>query len=114
MHPKFGGWFALRAVLIFKDVQAPHLKKRTPVDILPDNEGRKRVLELFNYHWQDWGYRDVVPVVERYSEQQKLYFATLPKDRRYIFDKLISTEIAVEIPEDVKDVGHADSHISGK
>ena len=110
LHPKYGGWFALRGVLIFSDIQVPDLEQKLPVDILPDNEGRIRLLELFNYHWQDWSYRDVVPVQEKYSEEQKLYFGTLPKDRMHILEKLIGSESPTDIPSSIQDVGHANLH----
>ena len=110
LHPKYSGWFALRGVFIFKDIHVPELERRLPVDILPDNEGRIRLLEQFNFHWQDWTYRDVAPAQEKYSEEQKLYFGTLPKERPQILHKLISSESHIEIPSSsIQDVGHVGS-----
>ena len=39
------------------------------------------MLEQFNFHWQDGRYRDIIEVKERYSEEQKAYFATPPAER---------------------------------
>ncbi|XP_074893087.1 cyanocobalamin reductase / alkylcobalamin dealkylase isoform X1 [Buteo buteo] len=50
IHPKYGGWFAIRGLLLFPDIQ----------------DGR---------------YRDIIEVKERYSEEQKAYFATPPAER---------------------------------
>ncbi|KAM9620123.1 cyanocobalamin reductase / alkylcobalamin dealkylase isoform 4-T5 [Morphnus guianensis] len=50
IHPKYGGWFAIRGLLLFPDIQ----------------DGR---------------YRDIIEVKERYSEEQKAYFATPPSER---------------------------------
>ncbi|XP_033738116.1 methylmalonic aciduria and homocystinuria type C protein homolog [Pecten maximus] len=84
VHPKYGGWFALRGVLIFKAITCPELVQTTPPDVIPDRDTRIELLERFNMHWQDWTYRDIIPVTEKYSEQQKEYFATKPGERQAI------------------------------
>ena len=28
MHPKYGGWFGMRAVMIFKNTTVPHLTQK--------------------------------------------------------------------------------------
>lgn len=81
IHPQYGGWFALRGVLIFKNLECKDLVQPSPVDIIPEREKRIELLEKFNYSWQDWTYRDLCKSIEKYSEDQKQYFATLPKDR---------------------------------
>ncbi|XP_069498479.1 cyanocobalamin reductase / alkylcobalamin dealkylase [Ambystoma mexicanum] len=81
IHPEFGGWFAIRAVLVFPDILVPFLEQRPPIDCVTTNEKRIALLESFNFHWQDWEYRDIVDVQERYSEEQKTYFATPPSER---------------------------------
>lgn len=89
IHPKYGGWFALRGVVIFKNVQQPDLSRRAPPDCVPSQEARIKLLESFNFHWRDWTYRDIVEVQEKYSEEQKQYFETLPKDRKDFVRKII-------------------------
>uniref|UniRef100_UPI00398E9B1F cyanocobalamin reductase / alkylcobalamin dealkylase isoform X2 n=1 Tax=Pristiophorus japonicus TaxID=55135 RepID=UPI00398E9B1F len=81
IHPRYGGWFAIRGVLIFPDVQAPSLEQKLPVDCVSTDEKKIQVLERFNLHWRDWTYRDIIDVEERYSEEQKQYFATPPAER---------------------------------
>ena len=90
VHPRFGGWFALRGVIIFPHVSVPDLERKEAPDVLPDDAGRIDVLGRFNGSWQDWTYRDVIPVEARYSEQQKLYFATKPADRTEIIKSMTS------------------------
>lgn len=51
-------------------------------------ELRKELLERFNFRWQDWTFRDIIPVEKKYSENQKTYFATPPKDRPALVAKL--------------------------
>ena len=81
IHPKYGGWFAIRGLLLFPDVQVPFLEQPAPVDCVSTEEKRTELLELFNFHWQDGRYRDIIEVKERYSEEQKTYFSTPPAER---------------------------------
>ena len=82
LHPKYGGWFALRSVLIFKDLKYSSLPRCRPIDLLNGDESLIiEVLKRFNYSWQDGTYRDIIPVVETYSPLQQSYFLTMPKDR---------------------------------
>ena len=86
VHPRYGGWFALRGVFIFDGLRAGQsLKWEEPPDPVASREKRVELLEKFNRHWRDWSYRDVLSqgskVVERYSKQQKEYFGTEPQKR---------------------------------
>lgn len=89
VHPKYGGWFALRGVLIFHGLLVPGLAHRDPVDCVRSRERRIELLEKFNFSWQDWGYRDVTDgqVMERYSDLQRTYFSTEPRDRFSLIEK---------------------------
>lgn len=90
VHPKFGGWFALRGVLIFKNVLAPELVQVEPFDCVPTRELKIELLEKFNRCWQNWSYRDVIAgqVQERYSAQQREYFGRAPALRSELIDAL--------------------------
>lgn len=81
IHPKYGGWFAIRGLLLFPDIQVPFLEQPAPVDCVSKEEKRIELLEQFNFHWQDGRYRDIIEVKERYSEEQRAYFATPPAER---------------------------------
>ncbi|CAL8254651.1 unnamed protein product [Merluccius merluccius] len=82
IHPRFGGWFAIRALLVFEGVQlGSELVKCSPPDCVPSREARIQLLEDFNLRWQDWKYRDAVAPVQRYSQKQKDYFSTRPAQR---------------------------------
>ena len=80
VHKKYGGWFAFRGALIFKELRVPSLKKRVVADIL-SNEDKIILLNKFNNQWQDWSFRDVISVEEKYSELQRKYFITKPAER---------------------------------
>ncbi|XP_070195679.1 cyanocobalamin reductase / alkylcobalamin dealkylase-like [Littorina saxatilis] len=88
IHPKYGGWFALRGVIIFQKVHQPDLPRREPEDCVKSREDRIKLLEGFNYNWQDWTYRDIVPAQDKYSEEQMKYFATMPKDRKEVVEEI--------------------------
>ncbi|KAI7800108.1 hypothetical protein IRJ41_023800, partial [Triplophysa rosa] len=82
VHPRLGGWFAIRALLIFKDVLlGDEVQQKDPVDCVSRQEDRIELLERFNFRWQDWSYRDIIPAEERYSPRQKEYFITPPAQR---------------------------------
>lgn len=82
IHPRLGGWFAIRALLIFKDVLlGDEFQQKDPEDCVSRQEDRIELLERFNFRWQDWSYRDIIPAEERYSPQQKEYFITPPAQR---------------------------------
>ncbi|XP_068449169.1 cyanocobalamin reductase / alkylcobalamin dealkylase [Clinocottus analis] len=82
VHPRFGGWFAIRALLVFGGVTlGSEMQRPVPPDCVPSREGRIQLLEAFNLHWQDWSYRDAVQPVQIYSERQKDYFSTPPAQR---------------------------------
>ncbi|XP_077981184.1 cyanocobalamin reductase / alkylcobalamin dealkylase-like [Glandiceps talaboti] len=91
IHPKYGGWFAFRGVVIFKNMLAEGLEQKDPPDVVPTDEMKKELLERFNFHWKDWTYRDIIPVEAKYSEQQKLYFGKAPKDRTEMIESLKMT-----------------------
>lgn len=81
IHPRYGGWFAIRAVLLFPNIELPFLHQNPPINCVTTEEERIKLLEKFNFHWRDWSYRDIIEVKEKYSEEQKTYFATPPAKR---------------------------------
>lgn len=88
IHPKCAGWFTLRGVLIFSDTQVPSLPRSHPVDIVLGDTQRIELLERYNFNWKDWSFRDVVPALWRYWEEQKLYFVTPPGERVKLLTKM--------------------------
>jgi len=92
VHPKYGGWFAFRGVAIIKNLQEPGLPRLDPVDCVPSQDGRVKLLQSYNFNWRDWGFRDVVAggVAERYSQLQREYFSIEPMNRLALIQKLRS------------------------
>ena len=89
IHPKYGGWFALRSVLVFKTLKCSSLPRVLPVDVFNGDEALIiDVLQRFNYSWQDSTYRNVIPVIDTYSSLQQSYFQTKPIDRFVWLDNI--------------------------
>ncbi|CAF3220732.1 unnamed protein product [Rotaria socialis] len=92
LHPKYGGWFALRSVLVFKTLKYPLLPRISPIDVLNGDESLVvDVLKRFNDCWEDNSYRNVIPATETYSSLQQSYFQTKPKDRLVWLENLRQT-----------------------
>jgi methylmalonic aciduria homocystinuria type C protein len=88
IHPKYGGWFAMRGVLIFKDLQTPDLVVNKPIDVLNSDELLiATLLDSFNKNWKSGEYRDIIQVNDKYSSSQIEYFKTDPKDRKDLIFK---------------------------
>jgi len=87
-HPVWGGWFALRTVIIFPDLSAD-LDRVEPPMLLDDTQA-VNLIKLYNECWQDWRWRDVGRSLEvdKYSETQIKYFETLPSERFKMIDNL--------------------------
>lgn len=99
LHPQYGGWFALRAVLVVKTLQYPLLTRPKPIDVLQGDESLiVEVLQRFNYSWQDNSYRNIIPVIDSYSPLQQSYFQTLPKDRLIWLENLRQNQSAQSKP----------------
>ncbi|XP_036356449.1 cyanocobalamin reductase / alkylcobalamin dealkylase isoform X2 [Octopus sinensis] len=88
IHPQYGGWFAIRAAIIFKNLKFADLKKKDPVDAIPDQETRIKLLNMLNEDWEYWKARDIIKVSERYTEEAINYFKTLPKDRYKLIEDM--------------------------
>ncbi|XP_069550899.1 cyanocobalamin reductase / alkylcobalamin dealkylase [Brachyistius frenatus] len=82
VHPRFGGWFAIRALLVFGDeTVGSGLVQPVPPDSVSSREDRIQLLEDYNLRWQDWSYRNIVRPVQTYSQKQRDYFSTPPAQR---------------------------------
>lgn len=91
IHPKYGGWFAIRGVIVFRDILIPNLKKNEPERVISISEVENKLLYKFNYEWQDGSYRDVIPVIKRYSELQTKYFSLKPSERMSLIKDIFTS-----------------------
>ncbi|KAM5266563.1 cyanocobalamin reductase / alkylcobalamin dealkylase [Hipposideros larvatus] len=97
IHPRYGGWFAIRGVVLLPGTEVPDLLPTKPLDCVPTRTDRITLLEGFNFHWRDWTYRDAVTPQERYSEEQKAYFSTPPAQRLALLGLDQSSEEATSV-----------------
>ncbi|KHN73674.1 MMACHC-like protein [Toxocara canis] len=82
LHPKYGGYFTFRGVIIFPDVHLPtDFKEPEPVKTLDTDAKVLEALELFNKYWMDNRYRNCGNPVEKYSALQLKYFSTVRRRR---------------------------------
>jgi cyanocobalamin reductase (cyanide-eliminating) / alkylcobalamin dealkylase len=88
IHPKYGGWFAIRGVIVFKNVFASSLERVKPLDVI-NAEDINNLVYKFNVDWRDWSYRDIIPVSNKYSELQKQYFALNPSERPKLLSEVL-------------------------
>ena len=86
IHPKYGGWFAFRGILIFENVACQDLIKTLPEDVVKTDEQKLELLKKFNFSWKDWSYRDVIETPSKYSEEQRLFFMTPPSERKSLME----------------------------
>jgi len=73
VHPRYVGWFALRGVILFRDVLVPDLEQTPPLDVVPDDRLRVELLEQFNFHYNDWKFRDIVLAEASYCQELRDY-----------------------------------------
>jgi len=86
LHPKYGGWFALRGVIILPNIKVPNLQRKEPPNVLKSEKEISHLLNLYNHHWQDGRFRDCGPNKDqKYSENQQNYFAHHPGPQRLQF-----------------------------
>jgi len=88
IHPRYVGWFALRGVILFRDVLVPDLEQTPPPDVVSDDRLRVELLEQFNFRWKDWKFRDIVPAEATYCQELRDYLTALPGDRQKVVTKI--------------------------
>merc|ERR1719259_678815 len=80
LHPRWGGWFALRGVLLPR-VACPALPRPPARRILGSPEEVAALLAAYNSDWRRGAWRDACRPEQRYSQAQRDYFATPPGHR---------------------------------
>ena len=93
LHPKFGVWFAMRSVFIFKNVILNENELSRPVLKDPLNQDFEKIIGLlknFNYDWKSSIYRNAIDVAQKYSDIQIEYFTTEPKCRKDLLKRWLN------------------------
>lgn len=78
IHPRHGGWFAFRAVIVLPQLLVPALRQSSvPSESVLRGESVRVLLEEYNTDWRANRWRDVLPHEGRatYEPEQVAYFA---------------------------------------
>ena len=86
IHPKYGGYFSARAVVITKDIMDK--PACLPTDVLTNTSDISKLLIEMNTNWKAGLWRDIHPVEMEYSQQAKIYFNTIPKLRSSLINEI--------------------------
>jgi len=86
IHPEFGGWFAIRGVIVFKDLildSNNSIPKPGPTIQVNDDDKISLLLEEFGLRWRNDVWRDVLPRLgdRKYSRGFIGYLDTEPGKR---------------------------------
>jgi len=86
VHPKWGGWYAYRGLLILRGTSAEHLQPPQPLQFLPPTEA-KRIISEYNRRHQECLWRDLTadghPPDCRYNTDEYFFFTeTSPAKRK--------------------------------
>ena len=73
IHPKYGGWFDFRSVVVFENIQDESMEPVQPIDCVPGIEDRVKLLNLANFPSSFGTYRNIISAEEEYSEKIKQY-----------------------------------------
>ena len=96
ISPRYGGWFAYRAVVVFKDILDDRIQYLPPHDSVGKEEDKIELLTYFNNDWKDVRWRDIIVSEKRYSEEQIEYFNTLPSKRSNLTKAIIERALYSE------------------
>ena len=96
LHPKYGGWFAYRGLLVFDHVKwCDEDQKPKPLRFLSDDQRRDAIIEFNVYpdlgYWRDFNDRSRGPVL-RYSPIQFAYYHEKSSRRRRRILELLDEE----------------------
>lgn len=85
IHPEFGGWFAIRGILILKNMRE-NWEPLPPLNLLKDESQIRCLLEQFTYNWKANIWRDILSPKGgvKYSDDFSEYLETDP-DKRWDF-----------------------------
>lgn len=83
VHPRWGGWFAYRAVIVIDGLTCPSLPRVEPPDVLPTDSARSAALIKFSEGWSDRELPLDPPAEATYSANARLYFGlTVPRKEK--------------------------------
>uniref|UniRef100_A0AC35UE93 Cyanocobalamin reductase (cyanide-eliminating) n=1 Tax=Rhabditophanes sp. KR3021 TaxID=114890 RepID=A0AC35UE93_9BILA len=96
MHPKYGGHFAFRCVILFEKVMLTDLELNSPVKAIEDKEEIARLILSFNDLWRTGDYRNMGETngnsyAQKYTEIQMKYWNSPPAERYKVILEMVQT-----------------------
>lgn len=90
IHPLYGGYFSLDAVIILRDIHDLEMKEKAPPDVVKTPTKRAVLLTLYNSCYQNQEWREIIPVERKYTKEHMEYESTYGEER----DKYVMQLIA--------------------
>eukprot|EP00106_Octopus_bimaculoides_P015325 XP_014782767.1 PREDICTED: methylmalonic aciduria and homocystinuria type C protein homolog isoform X2 [Octopus bimaculoides] len=87
VHHKYGAWYTVPAVIVFRDFKLPSLLYPLPFDALPSHEHRRYVLQSLHNGTMEWRHASFMPGRQPFSEEAKQYFSSKFNQRISIVKK---------------------------
>lgn len=76
VHHKYGAWYTVPAVIVFRDFKLPSLLYPLPFDALPSHEHRRYILQSLNDGSMEWRHADFMPGTQPFSKEAEQYFSS--------------------------------------
>lgn len=89
IHPHYGGYFSLDAVIILRDIHDPGMIEKPPPDVVKSYAKRVELLTLYNDCYQNQKWRDIIPVQRKYTDEHMKYVMTYGEERENYVQTLI-------------------------
>ncbi|CAE1172260.1 MMACHC [Acanthosepion pharaonis] len=90
IHPLYGGYFSLDAVIILRNIYDPKMIKKPPPDVVKSHAKRVELLTLYNDYYQNQKWRDIIPVQRKYTDEHMKYVMTYGEERENYVKRLIN------------------------
>lgn len=115
IHPKFGGWFGLRGVAVFPQIEDKTLERRKADDVLSDDLKKLWLCEEFNLRYFNNLYRDVNEPVERsVTDAEKFMFPVYRSDFRTVTQNIHQFQVLESSTRVLEDLTGSSSLLHGK
>ncbi|KAF5404518.1 Methylmalonic aciduria homocystinuria type C protein [Paragonimus heterotremus] len=116
LHPRYGGWFGFRGIVVFPNLRCPNLPRPVPVSSLPPGsppfapELLDRLLVEFRDHWRENRWRNFgLPEDSHqlYTAAAQCFFNTPPSKRAALLESWMCCSTlnscpSVLVPSDVR------------
>ncbi|CAK0822013.1 unnamed protein product, partial [Prorocentrum cordatum] len=108
VHPDWGGWYAYRALVVLRGLEAAGLERPAPKSFVPPAEGR-RMLTEYNLRHQECLWRDLTAeghlAERRYSPEEYFFFMETSGEKRRRFLELSAARLPTSLEPRLPQLG---------